>query len=166
MDFGVSTMGLVLVLVTGAQNCALCICSVSDGHLSHVPSQSSQPGSEAMARIFTLRPGQEEGHRPPHTHTFVRTPRGTSASSRSPRRKPRGAQIGAPRSTAQPRLSDRAKPWLIGLKHKHVQIYSRYRYVGLCVLNISRQDPGRKPGRSEDVDAQDQGFAGQDFFFS
>lgn len=31
VDFGVSTMGLVLVLVTGAQNCALCICSVSDG---------------------------------------------------------------------------------------------------------------------------------------
>lgn len=31
MDFGVSTMGLVLVLVTGAQNCALCICSVLDG---------------------------------------------------------------------------------------------------------------------------------------
>lgn len=68
MDFGVSTMGLVLVLVTGAQNCALCICSVLDGHLSHVPSQSSQPGSEAMARIFTLRPGQEEGHPPTHTH--------------------------------------------------------------------------------------------------
>lgn len=81
MDFGVSTMGLLLVLVTGAQNCALRTCSVSDGHLSHGPSQSSQPGSEAMARIFTLRPGQEEG--PPTPDTFVRTPWGTSASSRS-----------------------------------------------------------------------------------
>lgn len=59
-----------------------------------------------------------------------------------------------------------AKPCLMGLKNKDVQIYSRCRYVCLCALAISRWDPVRKPGRSEDVDAQDQGFTRPNFFFS